>query len=60
MAESFTAIGGMVFKSKTSEEFDNFIEALGKFIEVELIEMGLDKKKIEFAGYKIDIQKISS
>mgnify|MGYP000884489834 FL=1 len=59
MAESFTAIGGMVFKSKTSEEFDNFIQSLGKFIEVELIEMGVDKKEIEFAGYKIDIQKIS-
>ncbi len=60
MGESHIAIGGIVFKSKTSEEFDNFIEALSKFIEVELIQMGIDKKEIEFAGYKIDIQKISS
>jgi hypothetical protein len=60
MAESFTAIGGMVFKSKTSKEFDNFVEALDKFIEVELIEMGVDKKEIEFSGYRIKIEKIDS
>ena len=57
MGKGVIAIGGEVFKTESSDEFDNFVDALSKYIENDMIPNGDEDIKIIYSGYEITIKK---